>query len=181
MTEQQPSCLLIRDARPADVAAIQRIYAPQVERGFASFELEAPSVEEMTRRHAALVGAGLPYLVAERAGEVLGYAYAGSYRARPAYRWTIEDSVYVADDAMGQGVGRALLAGLIARCEAGPWRQMVAVIGDSANRRSIALHERLGFRHVGVLENVGFKLGRWLDTIYMQRPLGNGADGASGD
>lgn len=167
--------LRVRDALPSDMAAVQRIYEPEVLSGFATFELEPPSVAEMTRRRDAIAAAGLPYLVADRDGLVLGYAYAGEYRARPAYRHTVEDSVYVAADAQGQGVGRALLAELIARCERGPWRQMVAVIGDSANIGSVALHSRLGFRDVGTLEAVGFKLGRWLDTVLMQRSLGGGA------
>ena len=168
--------LRVRDALDSDMAAVQRIYEPETLAGFATFELEPPSVDEMARRRDAIIAAGRPYLVAERDGRVLGYAYAAEYRARPAYRHTVEDSVYVSAEAQGQGVGSALLAELIARCETGPWRQMVAVIGDSANAGSIALHRRLGFRHVGVLEAVGFKLGRWVDTVLMQRPLGGRAE-----
>ncbi|MGA0530547.1 GNAT family N-acetyltransferase [Hansschlegelia sp. KR7-227] len=166
----------VRDADDADMAAVTAIYEPQVRAGFASFEMTPPTVEEMRGRLASVRALGLPYLVAERQGVILGYAYAGPYRARPAYRDTIENSVYVAAEAQGQGVGRALLAELIARCERGPWRQMIAVIGDSANSGSIALHASLGFRHVGTFEAVGFKLGRWLDTVMMQRALGPGAD-----
>lgn len=158
------------------MAAVQRIYEPEVLTGFASFEEEAPDVAEMARRREGVLAMGLPYIVAERGGAILGYAYAGAYRARPAYRWTVEDSVYVAREAQGQGVGSALLRELIARCEAGPWRQMIAVIGDSRNLGSVALHARLGFRPAGTLENSGFKLGRWLDSVMMQRPLGAGAD-----
>jgi phosphinothricin acetyltransferase len=165
----------IRDATEADMAAAQRIYEPEVRSGYASFEEIPPDVTEMARRWREVLGLGLPYLVAERDGVILGYAYAGSYRARPAYRWTVEDSVYVSADSQGAGLGSALLAELIARCEAGPWRQMIAVIGDSRNAGSIALHARLGFRPVGTFENVGFKLGRWLDSVLMQRPLGEGA------
>ena len=116
----------------------------------------------------------LPYLVAELGGEVVGYCYATSYRPRPAYRFTIEDSVYVADGLAGRGVGAALLGELIARCEAGPWRQMIAIIGNSENAGSIALHRRLGFAHVGTMRSVGWKLGRWVDSVVMQRALGPG-------
>ncbi|GLK81403.1 phosphinothricin N-acetyltransferase [Methylopila turkensis] len=169
----------LRDADEDDVAAIAAIYAHHVLTGLASFEEEAPSAAIMIERMAAVRQAGLPYIVAVEnggAGRVLGYAYAASYRARPAYRHTIEDSVYVAHDALGRGVGRALLGELVARCDCGPWRQMVAVIGDSANAASVGVHAALGFRNVGVLEAVGFKFGRWVDTVLMQRPLGDGAD-----
>ena len=172
--EAEANTVGIRDATLDDAAAIQAIYAHHVETGLASFEEEAPSVAEMAARHAAAHRAGYPYLVAERTGEVVGYAYASAYRSRPAYRFTVEDSVYVRRGQEGQGVGSALLAALIARCEAGPWRQMIAVIGDSGNAASIALHRRFGFRDVGVLRAVGFKHGRWVDTVLMQRPLGPG-------
>ena len=165
----------IRDSRMGDVPAIHAIYAHHVHHGLASFEETPPEIAELERRRAEVLARGLPYLVAETGGRVVGYSYAGSYRARSAYRFSIEDSVYVAADATGAGVGRALLAALIARCEGGPWRQMVAVIGDSGNQASIALHARLGFRHAGTLEGVGFKLGRWVDSVLMQRPLGAGA------
>lgn len=166
--------IVVRDAHEADVPAIREIYAEAVLHGLASFEETPPTVDEMLSRRARVLAMGLPYLAAERDGRVVGYAYATAYRDRPAYRHTVEDSVYVADGMRGQGVGRALLTALIAMCEAGPWRQMVAVIGDSGNGGSIALHESLGFRMVGTFEAVGFKLGRWVDTVLMQRPLGDG-------
>src|SRR6185436_6655093 len=128
-----------------------------------------PSVEEMHARRQAVSALKLPYLVAERNGEVLGYAYANTYRTRSAYRYTIEDSVYLAEGQGGRGIGTALLGELIARCERGPWRQMLAVIGDSANAGSIALHRRLGFERVGLLPSVGYKFGRWVDSVIMQR------------
>jgi L-amino acid N-acyltransferase YncA len=165
---------LIRDAREEDLGAIARIYAHHVNHGLASFEELPPTIEELRTRRAAVLDSGLPYLAAELHGEVAGYAYASTYRPRPAYRYTIEDSVYVEEGLRGRGLGRALLAALIERCERGPWRQMLAVIGDSANAGSIALHRRLGFRYVGNLESVGFKLGRWVDTVLMQRALGAG-------
>ncbi|MBE0530954.1 MAG: N-acetyltransferase [Rhodospirillales bacterium] len=166
--------LVVRDAAGADMAAIQVIYAHNVLHGLASFEEVPPSVDEMCSRRRAVVCVGLPYLAAEIGGRVVGYAYAAAYRPRPAYRHTLEDSVYVADGFGGHGIGGALLRTLVARCEAGIWRRMVAVIGDSGNAASIALHCRLGFQPVGILPSVGFKLGRWLDTVLMQRPLGAG-------
>ena len=162
----------IRPATRADVPEITRIYAHSVEHGTASFELSAPDEAEMTRRFNELTAHGFPYLVAVVDGAVVGYAYAGPYRTRPAYRFTVENSVYVAKDRMRQGIGVKLLSALIRECEAGPWRQMLAVIGNSENESSIALHSRLGFRHIGVLKSVGYKLGRWVDTVIMQRPLG---------
>jgi L-amino acid N-acyltransferase YncA len=164
----------IRNAKPADMASVQKIYAHHVLYGLATFEEVPPSVEDMQGRRAAVLELGLPYLVAERAGEILGYSYATFYRPRPAYRHTVEDSVYLADGLGGQGIGAALLGELIGRCEAGPWRQMLAVIGDSANAGSIGLHRKLGFEHAGTLRAVGFKLGRWVDTVLMQRALGAG-------
>lgn len=169
------AALVVRDAQETDIAAVQQIYAPHVLRGLATFEEEVPSVAEMAARRAAVTQRGLPYLVAEAGGEIVGYAYATAYRPRAAYRHTVEDSVYVREGLAGRGIGRALLAGLILRCEAGPWRQMVAVIGDSANRGSIELHRALGFRPVGTFAAVGFKLGRWVDTVLMQRELAAGA------
>ncbi len=166
----------IRPVSPADIPALTRIYRQAVLEGTASFELEAPDEAEMTRRYETLISGGYPYLVAEIANAVVGYAYAGLYRARPAYRWTIEDSVYVDTSAHRRGLGRALLARLIAESEARGFRQMIAVIGDSANAGSIELHRAAGFRMVGNFENVGFKFGRWLDSVLMQRPLGPGAD-----
>ena len=167
--------VIIRDAEDADIPAIQEIYAQEVLHGLASFEEVPPSTETMRQRHAALVALGLPFLAAEMRGSIVGYSYAAAYRPRPAYRATVENTVYVANDMQGRGIGRALLEALIARCEAGPWRQMIAVIGDSENTGSIRLHARLGFRHVGTLEAVGFKLGRWVDSVLMQRPLGAGS------
>ena len=166
---------VVRDAGEADMAAVQGIYAHHVLRGLATFEEEPPSTEELVGRRAAVRALGLPYLVAEIDGRVVGYSYATHYRARPAYRFSIEDSVYVADGLGGRGIGLALLGELIARCEAGPWRQMIAIIGDSGNAGSIALHRRLGFQMVGTLTGAGFKLGRWVDTVLMQRALGPGA------
>jgi len=167
--------LTVRPAAPADMAQIQAIYAHHVRSSLATFEVEPPAIGEMTRRHADVVGRGLPYLVAELDGRLLGYGYAAPYRARPAYRYTIENSIYVAEDSRGHGVGRAVLAAVIARCEALGYRQMVAVIGDSANRASIGLHKALGFQQVGLLPAVGFKFGRWVDSVLMQRALGAGA------
>jgi phosphinothricin acetyltransferase len=172
MTSPSARQPVIRDATAGDFDAIARIYSHYVLHALATFEEAPPSADEMRARHAAIVAAGLPYLVAELDGEITGYAYASAYRARSAYRHTIEDSVYVADGFGGRGIGLALLSTLIARCEQGPWRQMVAVIGSSGNTGSIALHARLGFEHVGVLRNVGFKLGGWVDSVLMQRPLG---------
>jgi phosphinothricin acetyltransferase len=166
--------VIVRDARADDMAAVHAIYAHHVLRGLATFEEVPPSQDELIERRAAVVGAGLPYLVAEHAGAVVGYSYASAYRPRPAYRYAIEDSVYVADGLAGRGIGTALLAALIARCEAGPWRQMIAIIGDTGNAASIALHRRYGFAPVGTLRAVGFKLGRWVDTVLMQRALGPG-------
>jgi L-amino acid N-acyltransferase YncA len=167
--------LRIRPGADADIPAIAAIYTYAVKHGTASFELEAPDQAEMARRRRAVIEGGYPYLVAERGRELLGYAYAGAYRTRPAYRSTVEDSVYVAPAAQGQGVGRALLSTLIAECEARDFRLMVAVIGDRASTGSIKLHEALGFAHVGALEPVGYKHGRWLATVLMQRILGPGA------
>jgi phosphinothricin acetyltransferase len=153
---------------------VQAIYAHHVLHGLATFEEMPPSVDEMLSRRASVLSLGFPYLVAEMDGRIAGYSYATAYRARPAYRHTIENSVYVAGGLGGRGIGTALLTALIARCEAGPWRQMLAIIGNSGNTSSIALHRRLGFEHVGTLKSVGFKFGRWVDTVLMQRPLGDG-------
>jgi phosphinothricin acetyltransferase len=165
----------IRDAHERDVGAIWAIYANHVLYGSASFEEVPPSTAELLQRYQSVRAAGLPYLVAERDGRVVGYSYATPYRTRSAYRFTVEDSVYIAPDCTRLGSGRALLAELIERCERGPWRQMVAVIGDSGNSGSIALHRALGFVPVGTLQAVGFKHGRWVDTVLMQRALGAGA------
>ena len=166
--------VLVRDAQPADMAAVQAIYAHHVLHGRATFEEVPPTVDEFLARRAAVLAAGLPYLVAECNGELSGYCYAVPYRPRPAYRHTIEDSVYVAHDRAGRGIGRALLGALVARCENGPWRQLLAVVGNSGNAGSLALHESLGFQRVGTLRSVGFKLGAWTDTVLMQRALGAG-------
>ena len=157
-----------------DLPAIQAIYAHHVLHGLASFEEEPPSLDEMRRRHDDCVGRGLPWLVADFAGSVAGYGYCSPFRARPAYRYTLEDSVYVRQDALGKGVGSAILRELIVRCEALGYRQLVAVIGDSANAASIRLHARLGFVRAGMLRSSGFKFGRWVDSVTMQRPLGAG-------
>jgi phosphinothricin acetyltransferase len=165
----------IRTAEARDLEAITRIYEHAVRHGTASFELEPPSQREMARRYEALRSGGYPYLVAQLEREIMGYAYAGPYRARPAYRWTVEDSIYIAPAAQRRGIGRALLDRLIAEADLGGFRQMLAVIGDSANVGSIELHRAAGFRLVGTFDNTGFKFGRWLDTVLMQRPLGTGA------
>jgi L-amino acid N-acyltransferase YncA len=172
--EMPPMHCLIRDSKDLDIAAVHAIYAYYVLHGSASFEEEPPSAAELARRRADVLGRGLPYLVAEIDDVVVGYAYASPYRARSAYRFSIENSVYVDHRHHRRGIGRALLAALIERCERGAWRQMIAVIGDSANVSSIALHEQLGFRMVGALRSVGFKFGRWVDTVLMQRELGAG-------
>jgi phosphinothricin acetyltransferase len=177
MTAAAPA---LREARPGDGADLQRIYAHHVLHGFGSFEEIPPDAQEMERRRIAVQEHGLPYLVAEAAGRVLGFAYAGRYRPRSAYRFTVEDSVYVAPDAMGRGIGSRLLADVIARAEAAGMRQMIAVIGDSANLGSIRLHERLGFTRAGLLVAVGWKQERWLDSVLMQRALGAGDRAAPG-
>ena len=166
--------IVLREGLDADVPAIAAIYAHAVETGRASFELEPPGVEAMRARRAALVASGHPYLVAELDGAVAGYAYAGPYRPRPAYRHTVENSVYVRPDRQGLGLGRRLLDALVADAEARGFRQMIAVIGDSANAASIRLHEAAGFAMVGTLKSVGRKHGVWLDTVLMQRALGPG-------
>jgi len=168
--------LSIRAATAADIPAITAIYDHAVRHGTASFELEPPDAAEMARRQKALLDGGFPYIVAEAEGVLAGYAYAGAYRPRPAYRWSVEDSVYVAPAMHRRGIGAALLRRLIAEAERRGFRQMIAVIGDSAQAPSIELHRALGFRHIGAVENVGFKFGRWLDTVLMQRALGPGAD-----
>jgi phosphinothricin acetyltransferase len=169
------SSVSIRAATLADIPAITRIYAQSVRTGTASFELEPPDEAEMARRMQALLDGGYPYIVAEIGGAIAGYAYAGSYRPRPAYRFSVEDSIYVDPKAQRRGAGRLLLAHLIEECERRGFRQMVAVIGDSAQMPSIELHRALGFRMVGTVENVGYKFGRWLDSVNMQRALGPGA------
>jgi phosphinothricin acetyltransferase len=166
--------LLIRPSEPGDVEAITVIYAHAVTHGTASFELAAPDTTEMAARRRQLLQQGYPQLVAEADGRIVGYAYAGPYRPRPAYRHTVENSVYVAPGMQGRSVGRRLLAALIETCESQGYRQMVAVIGDSANTASVGLHRAAGFELVGTFRSVGRKHGRWLDSVLMQRPLGRG-------
>jgi phosphinothricin acetyltransferase len=165
----------IRPAKPTDISAITRIYAHAVEHGTASFELEPPDEAEMARRMDELNSLNFPYLVAELDGALVGYAYAGPYRTRPAYRFTVENSVYVAPDAHRRGVGKALMEELIEVSTERGFRLMIAVIGDSKQAASIGVHEATGFKHVGVFENVGYKFDRWLDAVLMQRALGPGA------
>jgi phosphinothricin acetyltransferase len=166
--------LIVRDSVAEDVPAIQAIYAWHVANGVASFEEVPPDVDELMRRRADVLARGLPHLVAEDESGVVGYTYAAPYRSRSAYRFAVENSVYVRHGVARRGLGRVLLAELIARCERLGLRQIVAVIGDSGNAASIGLHAALGFRMVGVLQNVGFKHGRWLDSVLMQRSLGGG-------
>jgi phosphinothricin acetyltransferase len=174
MTDPEMTAALVRPCEDADMEAITAIYRHAVLTGTATFEIEPPDVAEMRSRREALLKGDYPYIVAEADGEILGYAYAGSYRARPAYRSTTENSVYVRDGSHGRGIGRALLAATIERAAAAGFRQMIAIIGDSGNAASIGLHAALGFAHIGVLRSVGWKHGRWLDTVLMQRALGPG-------
>jgi phosphinothricin acetyltransferase len=164
---------VVRPSCAEDVADITRIYRHYVLNTNATFELEEPDCEEMARRRLEILRRGLPYLTAEEEDAVVvGYAYANLYRTRAAYRFTVEDSIYVDPEYLGRGCGQTLLAALITQCELGPWRQMIAVIGDSGNTASITLHERCGFHRVGTLGAVGFKFGRWVDSVLMQRGLG---------
>ncbi|MFA6266280.1 MAG: N-acetyltransferase family protein [Pseudolabrys sp.] len=165
---------IIRPTTPADIPAITRIYEHAVRTGTATFELEPPTEAEMLRRYEKLRAGPFPYIVAEIDGAVAGYAYAGPFRERPAYRFTVEDSIYIAPDMQKRGIGKALLAQLIAEAETAGFRQMMAVIGDSAQDGSIALHRACGFTPAGVFKSVGYKFGRWLDTVQMQLPLGKG-------
>ena len=165
----------LRAATPADIPAITRIYDHAVRFGTASFEIDPPDEAEMARRQRTLLDGGFPYIVAEADGQLLGYAYAGPYRPRPAYRFSVEDSIYIAPQAQRRGLGRLLLAQLIADSEARGFRQMIAVIGDSANVPSIELHRALGFTMIGTFADCGFKFGRWLDSVFMQRTLGSGS------
>jgi phosphinothricin acetyltransferase len=168
------SAVSIRPAAEADIPAVTRIYAHAVKTGTASFELEPPTETEMTRRMKALLDGGHPYIAATIGGVLAGYAYAGPYRPRPAYRFAVEDSIYVDQTSQRRGVGRVLLKHLIEESEKRGFRQMVAIIGDSANAPSIELHRAMGFRMVGNFENVGYKFERWLDSVLMQRALGRG-------
>ena len=174
MTEPLP----IRDSRADDVPVIQAIYAHHVAHGTGSFELEPPSIDEMRRRREDVLANDFPYLVAtdgaHGGARVLGYAYANFFRTRPAYRFTVENSIYLAPDAHGRGIGKRLLLELLRRCEMVGCRQMIAVIGDSANTGSIALHAACGFRFAGTIRSTGWKFDRWLDTVLMQKELGPG-------
>ena len=164
----------IRDATEEDLAAVQAIYAHHVNHGLASFEEVPPDIAEIARRRDVARENGLPYLVADSDGAVRGFAYASPFRTRSAYRYTVEDSVYVGPAALGAGIGSALLSALIEQCSERGFRQMMAVIGDSANEASIGLHAKHGFVQVGLFPSIGFKFGRWVDTVRMQRPLGDG-------
>ena len=173
--------LRVRAATLADVPDITALYAREVREGVATYEYDAPGEVDMAARMQALIDHGFPYLVAEHDGTFAGYAYASSYRGRTGYRWTVEDMVYVVFEAHGKGIGSALLAQLIAQCEARGFRQMIAVIGESANGPSVALHEKFGFRTVGIFQGLGRKHGRWLDTVQMQRALGSGNSDSPAD
>ena len=169
--------LRIRAATPADLPAVTAIYSHAVLNGTASYEYDPPSLEEMTRRFEAISGNSFPYLVAHIDGQVLGYAYASHFRTRPAYRFIVEDSIYIAPDAQGQGTGTLLLGELLARCEASGFRQVIAVIGDAAtNLASARLHSAMGFAECGRITGSGFKFNRWCDTLLMQKPLNGGVD-----
>ncbi len=168
--------LAIRTAMPSDAANVAGIYRESVLNGTATFEIDPPDEAEMARRMTALLDGGFPYLVAEADGVICGYAYAGAYRPRPAYRFTVEDSVYIAPHRQGTGVGRALLTALVDAATASGFRQMVAVIGDEASAGSIALHRACGFGHAGIFRAVGWKHGAWRATVLMQRALGNGEE-----
>ena len=175
------SDLVIRPAGTTDIPTITRIYAHAVRFGTASFELEPPDEAEMARRQRALIDGGFPYLVAVVEDEVIGYAYAGPYRPRPAYRFTVENSIYLKPAIHRRGVGLSLMQVLLAECERRGYRQMIAVIGDSANAGSIGVHTRCGFQMIGTHPSVGLKFGRWLDTVMMQLALGDGATTVPGD
>jgi L-amino acid N-acyltransferase YncA len=179
MPEGAPSRIRVRDVRDADMPRIHAIYCHHVRTGLGSFEETPPDLAEMIRRRDEIVARGLPYIVAEADDATIpdgiaGYAYAGPYRPRSAYRYSVEDSIYVAQEAQRRGVGRRLLDELVRRCTALGYRQMVAVIGDSANQGSIGVHEAAGFKQVALLQAIGLKFGRWVDSVMMQRPLGAG-------
>ena len=166
--------VIIRDATAADIPHIQQIYAHHVLSSTTTFEEVPPTEQEMQQRMQKVRENGLPWLVAEEDGRILGYCYAGPYRPRPAYRYTIEDSIYLAEGEFGRGIGQQLLSTLLQRCEAGPWRQMIAVIAGTQNESSIILHRKLGFAHVGTQPDTGYKFGQWIDVVFMQRALGAG-------
>lgn len=169
------TALIIRDAAPEDMADVQRIYAHHVLHGTATFEEVPPTVDDMLARRTHVVASGMPYLVAVLDNEVAGYCYAAQYRPRVAYRYTIEDSIYLAEGQAGKGLGKALLSALIERCEQGPWRQMIAVIAGNNNLSSIGLHRSMGFTHAGTQIATGFKFNQWIDVVFMQRALGPGS------
>lgn len=173
--------LLIRPSLPSDLGAIQAIYADAVIHGTASFELVVPDADETARRRQSVLDAGWPWLVAQVRGDVVGYAYASAFRPRPAYRYSVESSIYLHPQARRLGIGRCLMAELMAKCAALGARQMLAVIGDSANHASITLHRALGFEQNALLHDVGWKFDRWLDVVIMQRRLGAGATNGPGD
>lgn len=172
MNTLEKRSVTIRPSQESDIATITEIYSHAVLHGTASFEIEPPSAADMAARRSALIAGGFPYIVAEVNGAVAGYAYAGAYRARPAYGATVEDSVYVDPARKGLGIGKTLLVALIEEATARGFRQMVAVVGDSENAASVGVHRATGFEVVGTLKCVGWKHGRWLDTVLMQRPLG---------
>jgi phosphinothricin acetyltransferase len=172
--------VLVRPAAERDADTLAAIYRHHVLHGFGTFEEVPPTPAEMDRRRRAVLVHGLPYLVVEAEGRLLGYAYAAPFRARAAYRFTVEDSVYIAPEAVGRGAGRAVLSAVLQACEGLGLRQILAVIGDSGNAASIGLHRALGFRHLGVSPSVGFKHGRWVDVVWMQKPL-NGGDASAPD
>ncbi|QBH20054.1 MULTISPECIES: GNAT family N-acetyltransferase [Alcaligenes] len=171
----QASTLLIRPASLEDMAAVQAIYAYHVLHSTATFEQSPPDEQEMRRRFAQVQELGLPWLVAQLDGQIVGYAYATSYRSRPAYRFTVENAIYLAQGQIGKGLGKALLEQVVMECEKGPWRQMVAIIAGHDSRSSIALHRSLGFAHVGTQPAVGYKFQQWIDVVIMQRSLGEGS------
>jgi L-amino acid N-acyltransferase YncA len=181
LTEAPMTTPLLRAATAADIPAIAAIYRPAVLHGTASFELDPPSDAEMLRRFTDITAGGYPYIVAELDGRVLGYAYASAYRTRPAYRFTVENSVYVAENAQGKGVGAMLMKELVAVCVAKGYRLMIAVIGDSRNHASITLHRNAGFTFCGTMHSIGHKHGRWLDTVIMELRLGEGDRTPPGD
>lgn len=172
--------IVLRPARPADAARIAAIYAPHVAEGTATFEETPPDAAEMAQRLRRVMGRGYPWLVAEAGRDVIGYAYASGYHTRSAYRFTVEDSIYVDAAQQRRGVGRLLLQRLIEECRERGFRQMMAVIGDSANAASVGLHEALGFRQIGIARNIGFKFNRPLDVVFMQRELSEAADATGG-
>lgn len=174
MNNPDPDSPIIRDVADADMPAICAIYAHEVLNGVSSWEEQPPSLCEMIRRRDAVLADGFPYRVAQWRGAIVGYTYASAYRPRPGYRYTLENTIYVAETARGMGIGRSLIEDLIERCEARGYRQMIAVIGDSQNLASIDFHAHMGFTRVGLIHSIGFKFGRWMDSVIMQRTLGSG-------